>query len=433
MELARWAGEYARRKGAGDAAVSVSRSRSVQVEVRGQKIETIKESTDNNLNLQIYLNNKYSSHSTNNINKQQLERFISEAVAATGYLSPDPDRALPDPSLYPTDTSADLGLTDPEYLNVTPEFRVERAMETEQLIRDGYPDVISTSGRFNDTSAEAATFHTNGFEGEVKATYFGSSASATIMDGDSRPAGSTWAGSRFLQELPEPSQLAEQTIFDTMRQIGQTKIASGKYNMILENRVAGNLLFRLFQPMQARNIQQKNSFLADMLGKPIASEKLTITDDPFIKGGLASRHFDGDGIALKKRTMIENGVLKDFYIDNYYGRKLGMTPNGGSTTNILLAYGNRDGKQIIADQQKAILVTSFNGGNANSTTGDFSFGISGQLIENGRIVKAINEMNISGNFLNLFQKLAETGNDPYRYSSAKTPTMLFADVDFSGL
>jgi PmbA protein len=401
--------------------------------VRGQKIETIRESTDNNLNLQIYHQNKYSSHSTNNVNKQQLERFISEAVASTTYLSPDPDRALPDPALYPAEPRTDLGLTDPAYANITPEFRVERAMETEQLVRQAYPEVISTSGRFNDTSAEVATLHTNGFEGEIMATYFGTSASATIMDGNSRPAGSTWAGSRFLNELPQPAKLAQDTIYDILRQIGQAKIASGKYNMILENRIAGNLLFRLFQPMQARSIQQKNSFLADMMGKSIASDKLTVIDDPFIRGGLASRYFDGDGIALKKRVMIENGVLKEFYIDNYYGRKLGMTPNGGSSTNILLGYGSRDAEAIIADQDKAILVTSFNGGNANSTTGDFSFGISGQLIENGKVVRAVNEMNISGNFLELFQRLMETGNDPYQYSSAKTPTMLFADVDFSGL
>jgi PmbA protein len=94
------------------------------VEVREQKLETIRESTENSLSLQIYRNNKYSGHSTNNLNKRQLETFISEAVEATQYLSPDEDRVLPDPSLYPTDMSKNLKLVDPSYAEVSPEFRV---------------------------------------------------------------------------------------------------------------------------------------------------------------------------------------------------------------------------------------------------------------------------------------------------------------------
>lgn len=433
MELAQWASNFAIKKGATESAVAISRSRSVQVEVREQKLETIRESTENSLWLQIYRNNKYSGHSTNNLNKRQLETFISEAVEATQYLSPDEDRVLPDPSLYPVDMSKDLKLVDPGHANVTPEFRVQTSMETEQLLRQGHPDILSATARFNDNTGEGVRVHSNGFAGEWASTFFGTSASVSIMDAGARPLGSFWAGQRFLKNLPGSDEVAKRALEITIKQLGQEKIASGRYTMILDNRIAAGLLSRLFQPMSARNIQQKNSFLDGMLGKSIGSEHLTIIDDPLIVGGMASRHFDNEGIASQKRTLIEKGVLNSYLIDNYYGRKLGMTPNGGSTSNILMAYGNRNQKQIIKAQNKAILVTSFNGGNANSTTGDFSFGISGQLIENGRIVKAVNEMNISGNFKNLWNQLIETGNDPYPYSSAQTPTLVFSGVDFSGL
>lgn len=433
MELAKWASDFAQKKGASQAAVSISRSRSVQLEVREQKIETIKESTDNNLYLQVYRDNKYSGHSTNNLNKSQLEKFISEAVEATAYLSPDPDRQLPDPSLYPTDVSADLGLYDPSHESLSPEYRIEHAMKTEQLLRQGYSEILSASASFNDNLSQGVRVHSNGFVGETASTYFGTGGSVTIMDAGSRPEGGFWGGNRFLSKLPASDKIAEKALFDTLRQIGQKQIATGKYNMIIDNRIAGNMLWRLFQPMSARSIQQKNSFLLDMLDKPIASEFLTIIDDPLLVGGLASRHFDNEGLAAKQRTMIDKGVLKAYYIDNYYGRKLGMTPNGGSSSNIIMAYGKRSQEQIISDQDKAILITSFNGGNANSTTGDFSFGISGQLIEKGKIVQSVNEMNITGNFLSLWKSLIETGNDPYEYSSMQSPTLVFKDVDFSGL
>jgi PmbA protein len=433
MELARWAGNFAQKKGATQAAVSISRSRSVQIEVRNQKLENIKESTDNNLTLQIYRDNKFSSHSTNNLNKNQLERFITEAVSATAYLSADPDRQLPDPSLYPVNLSVNLGLYDPQHEQVTPEFRIEQAMKTEQLIRDGYNKILSTSAVFNDNSSESVRFHTNGFEGEQKGTFFSTGASLAIMDAGSRPSGGFFGSGRFLDKLPASDIIAKETLFDALRQIGQGQIASGKYNMIVDNTIGGNLLFRLFQPMSGRNIQQKNSFLLDMIDKPIASEHLTIIDDPLIPGGLASRLYDGEGIAAKRRAIIEDGVLKTYLIDNYYGRKLNKTPNGGSTSNIIMGYGSRNQEQIIASQDKAILITSFNGGNANATTGDFSFGISGQFIEGGKIKRSVNEMNITGNFLRLWKQLIETGNDPNPYSSLQSPTLVFAGVDFSGL
>lgn len=435
MELAKWASDLARKEGASEAAVSISRSRSVQVEVREQRIETIRESTENSLSLQIYRDQKYSSHATNNLHKRQLERFISEAVAATAYLSPDEDRALPDPSLYPDDLSVDLGLVDPQHGTVTPEFRVQRAMETEQLIRDANveAEVLSVSTRFNDNAFEGVRVHSNGFMGELGATTFSTGASLSVMDKGARPAGSFFASSRFMTQLPGASDIAQQTIHDTVRQLGQAPAPSGRYTMIIDNRVAGNIIFRLFQPLSARNIQQRNSYLIDMIGQPIASDLLTLTDDPFIRGGMGSRLFDGEGIAARKRTIVDKGVLKTYLIDNYYGRKLELTPNGGSTSNIIMDYGTRSQEQIIAAQDKAILITSFSGGNANATTGDFSFGIAGQLIENGRITRAVNEMNISGNMKNLWNQLVENGNDPYQYASLQSPTMVFASVDFSGL
>ena len=203
--------------------------------------------------------------------------------------------------------------------------------------------------------------------------------------------------------------------------------------MILENRVAGNILGRMFAPMSARNIFQRNSFLIDKINSQIGSPLLTVIDDPLVPGGLASRLFDGEGIKATRRELIKNGVLNSYLIDNYFGRKLGITPNGGGTSNIFVELGQRNQQEIIANLENAILVTSFSGGNASVTTGDFSFGISGQYIENGKIVQAVNEMNIAGNLQTLWHQLAETGNDPFHFSPSQIPTLVFNDMVFSGL
>ena len=184
--------------------------------------------------------------------------------------------------------------------------------------------------------------------------------------------------------------------------------------------------------MGGRAIQQKRSYLDGMLGKKVASGQLTVVDNPFLEKGMASRYFDSEGLAAEERVMIDKGVLKNYYIDYYYGQKLGMEPTSGSSSNLLFALGTRSLEELINDVDKGIFITGFIGGNSNSTTGDFSFGIVGILIENGKLTQPVNEMNISGNAKDFWLQLTETGNDPYPYSSYQAPSMLFSDIYFSG-
>ena len=191
-------------------------------------------------------------------------------------------------------------------------------------------------------------------------------------------------------------------------------------------------LWRLARPLSASSIQQKNSFLADRKGEKVGSDLLTITDDPSIVRGLGSRYYDGDGLAAKSMPIFTKGVLNNYYTDVYYGNKLGWTPNAGGSSNLIVKPGLRSGAEIEASLDRAILVTNWLGGNANPTTGDFSLGVAGWLIENGKRVKSITEMNISGNYNDLLMNLIEVGNDPWIHSSFRTPTMVFDKVSFSG-
>jgi PmbA protein len=143
--------------------------------------------------------------------------------------------------------------------------------------------------------------------------------------------------------------------------------------------------------------------------------------------------FDAEGLATKKRLIFDKGVLREYYIDTYYGKKMAMKPNSGGTTNLLFDLGKNDLNGLIALVDKGILVMGFNGGNCNGTTGDFSYGIEGFLIEKGKITKPVSEMNITGNMLTLWSNIGELGNDPQPNSSWLLPSVLFEGVDFSGI
>ena len=148
--------------------------------------------------------------------------------------------------------------------------------------------------------------------------------------------------------------------------------------------------------------------------------------------GMGSELYDGEGIAARPRTVIEGGVLRTYFVDTYYGSKLDWEPTTGGSANIVFEHGERDLEGILAATQDGIHVTTWLGGNADMTTGDFSFGLRGFLVEGGEVVQPVSEMNITGNYGELLRRLCEVGNDPVPWSSFLSPTLVFEDVQFSG-
>jgi len=433
-ELAGWVVERAGKAGADETAVDIARSRDIEIECRQRKVETLKESTQMSLSLDIYAGNRYSSHSTNDLRRDGLETFVSEAVAMTKYLNQDPYRTLPDPKYYGDRRSVDLHLFDPGYGKVTSDQRVALVHAIEDAALAVSDRIISCTSSFSDSSYESIRLNSNGFEGDLQGTVFSMGAEATVRDDSGgRPEDWDYRTVRFFKDLPAADELGRSAVERALRKVGQTKLESGRYDMIVENRTGGRLLGALVSPMNGRSLQQKRSFLEGKLGRAIASDKLTVTDDPFVDFGLGSRLYDGEGMTTKRRTMIDKGVLKSYYIDTYYAKKLGMEPTTGSATNLVFELGDQSLDEMVKSMKRGILVTGFIGGNSNSTTGDFSFGIMGVLIENGQPVHAVNEMNISGNLQDFWGRLVAVGNDPYSFSSWRRPSMYFKEVEFSGV
>jgi len=434
MELAHWVAASAKAAGAADAAVDIANSRAVEIEFRDGQLDRVKESTQNSLNMNVYVDNKFSGHSTNDLRRDSLGKFISDAVAMTKYLSEDEFRKLPDPKHYQGLKEQDLQLIDGKYGSIVADQRVKMASELQELTASKSDKIISSNAGYYDDESESIKVHSNGFEGVRQSTSFSYGVEVTIDDGNGgRPGDWDYATTRYLSDQPSAESMASGAVERALAKVGQTKAESGVYDMIVHNRAAGQPIYALYGPMTGRAIQQKRSFLDGKLGEQIASEKLTVIDDPFLVRGLGSRLYDGEGMVTRRRPLIEKGVLKEFLIDCYYARKLGVDPTGGSTTNLTFDYGDKTLDQMIKGVTKGILVNSFIGGNSNGTTGDFSWGLVGMLIENGKIVRPVNEMNISGNLMEFWTNLVEMGNDPYPYSSLRRPSLHFKDVQFSGL
>jgi PmbA protein len=431
--IAKWAMEHAVQNGAQQARVSINNNNSSQIEVRDEKIDKLQESNQNGLQINLYVDNKYSSISTNRItNREELGKFIEEAIAGTRYLAEDEFRTLPDPARYYKGDGPNLKTVDPNFNSVDPQQKVKDAFELEKEVLGSDERIISVSTSYRDRMGGSVMVASNGFEGDSENSNYSLTASVSVTDGEARPQG-YWNESSIYSDQLVRKDIGKKALKRALDRLGQEKIASGRMPMIVENKSAGNALGPLISALNGSSIYQKQSFLIGMKGEKIGSELMTIVDDPFIVSGRGSSLFDNEGMATEKRFVVENGILKNYYIDTYYGKKLEMEATSGSTTNLVFKPGERDLEGLLADIDRGILVTGFNGGNNNGSTGDFSYGIEGFLVEKGKLIKPVAEMNITGNFKLLWNNLVAVGNDVDLSRSWMLPSLVFDNVDFSGI
>jgi PmbA protein len=438
LERAKAAVAAAQKRGAAGVRANAYRSRESATEWRNGRLDRLRDSTRMGLGVTLFVDGRYSSNSTSDLRPEALDRFIEETVAQTRLLAPDPARVLPDPARYAGRLTADLKLLDPRAGSVTPEERARVAQELEAASRSlpgaNADRIVSVETSASDELTEGAMCASNGMEGTFARSSFDIGAEVSVRDeGGRKPEGWWFAAARHRTALPPAADVGREATRRALANIGAKPVRTGEYACVVENAVVGRLIAGLQEPLDGSAIQQKRSFLAGKLGQAVTSPVLTITDDPHLESGLGSRTYDSEGMATKRRVLFEKGVLRTYYIDTYYGRKLGAEPTTGTRCNQLYGLGTRDCRGLIAAMRDGIFITGFLGGNSNPATGDFSLGIRGYLVEKGELTRPVTEMNLSGNHLTFWKRLVETGNDPHLYSSNRCPSLRFDKVQFSGV
>ncbi len=421
--------------GAQQAAASAYQVREVSVQWRDGAVEKLTEATTRGVGVELYVDGRYASVSTSDLRAEALDTFLSDAVAMTRALAPDPFRALPDPQLYAGQSALDLQLADPDYGALTAVARRELAQQLEHAARntpEGHR-ILSVTTSVSDSHSQSWRVHSDGFAGEKAGTSYWLGAEVSVQDADGRrPEDACYAGARWRGDVPDPQGIGEEATRRTLSRLGSAKPPSGQLTLVVDARAAGRVVSSLLGGLSAAGWQQKRSFLEGKLGAQIGNDLLDLTDDPLVVRGLGSRRFDGEGMASRPMPLFSAGVLRHGFVDTYYGKKLQMAPTTGRLSNLRWQLGAKDREALLRDVGDGIFVTGFLGGNANGTTGDFSWGIQGFAIRGGQLAEPIGEANISGNHLTLWPALLAVGNDPYRYSALRTPTLVFGGVNVAG-
>lgn len=431
--IAQQAMDFALKHGCQSARVSIITANNNSFEYRNTQLDKLHQSAENKLYIELYTEGKYGAFSTNRIERKEVERFIEECIKSTRYLAEDTFRQLPHPDRYYKPDGRDLDLFDNDFDNISTEEKLDIARQSIEEIYESDERIISVSSAYDDGIGAEYMIASNGFEAESKDSAFNLTVEVSLKtDGDARAEGYWFDSAIYWSDLKK-NGIGKEALTRALRKIGQQKIKSGKYSMLLDNTVSSRLLSPLISAMYGTALQQKNSFLLDKLGKKITSDKLTITDTPHLPKAFGARWYDGEGVATKEQLIVDKGVLQTYFIDTYNSLKMETAPTVSSPSIISTLLGDKDFNGLLQSVNHGIWITGFNGGNTNSTTGDFSFGIEGFLIQNGIATQPVAEMNITGNILTLWENLAEVGNDPRLNSSRRLPSLLFDGVNFSGL
>jgi PmbA protein len=447
VELVKRALARARRSGACAADAVCVESEAREARVRGDEIELVTQERARTLGLRAFVRApgglRVAITSTTDLAEKTVERLVDETVELAGATAPDPCAGLPEGAFAPD--LPDLGLFDPADREVPLEARIADARRAEAAARGVDPRIANSQGSEASSSFRHVSFgNSEGFFGEYESAQHGL-FSMPVAAADGAMQTDWWLTTgRRLAELDEPEAVGRRAAERALRRLDSRRVKTAQVPVIFEAVTARSLLGHLAACVTGGALYRRASFLAGRLGEPLASASVTVVDDARRPGGLASRPFDGEGLATRRTVVVEGGVLRSWLLDTYAGRKLelpgtasaGRSPGGApaaAPTNFWLEPGDSSLEEMIATTERGLLVTYLFGHGFNPVTGDFSRGAAGLWIEDGRPAYPVEELTIAGNLGEMLASIDAIGGQVEWLGAVAAPPLRIARMTVGGV
>jgi len=218
------------------------------------------------------------------------------------------------------------------------------------------------------------------------------------------------------------------------RRLAPQSVATGSYPILFDATVANSLIGHIVGGLTGGALYRQSSFLQDSLGTQILPSFISLREEPHIPRALGSTYFDSEGVATQPRFVIENGIVRGYFLDSYSARKLGMesTGNAGGTHNLYLSSSVSTQAELLRQMGTGLLVTELMGQGVNLLTGDYSRGAAGFWVEGGEIAYPVSGITIAGRLQDMFLNIEGTANDARRNASSKIGSILIGRMTVAG-
>lgn len=429
----------ARRAGADAADAVLYEGVSMAHAQRLGKTEKLERSESYDLGLRVFVGKQQAVVSSNDRSASALEGLVERALAMAKTVPEDPFCGLAAPeeiarSWPDLDTCDD---TEP-----AAETLIERAKAAEEAAL-AVPGVTNSEGAEAGWSrAVVALAASNGFAGSYADSGHSVSAAVLAGKGSAMERDYDFSSAVYAADLRDPAAIGRSAGERAVRRLGARKVATCQVPILFDPRVARGLLGHLVGAITGPAIARGTSFLKDKLGQQIFPEAITIIDDPHRPRGLRSKPFDGEGIANRRRAVVENGVLTTWLLDLRSARQLGLkttghaargtsSPPGPAPTNLWLEPGVVTAQELIGDVDRGFYVTELMGFGINGVTGDYSRGAAGFWIEDGVLTYPVSEVTIAGNLKDMYKRLVAASDLEFK-TGTDAPTVRIDGMTLAG-
>lgn len=429
--------------GASSADTFIREDENFEVNVRMGDVETLKESVSRGLRLRLFVGKRTATSQTSDLSPAVLDSLVDETVEMARLTSEDESGGLPDITANASEIP-DLHLADPTWESFSPDQRIDwarraeaAAMKTDSRITN------SDGGTFSFERTRTVLANTQGFIGEYEGTggYVVATPVARSAEGMQRDY---WVSvARFRNELESPEMVGQRAAGRTLRRLGARKVRTCEAPVIFDPLTARTIVNHVFQACAGDAVYRRSSFLIDQVGKEVAASQVTIVDNARLTRGLGSSPFDDEGVPTQMTPIIENGVLQNYLHSSYTARKLNARPTGNGSrtgsgsvsvgpTNFYLQPGTTSAEEMIASVKSGLYVFELIGHGVNSVTGDYSRGVVGMWIEDGKLAYPVQEVTIAGNLRQMLKDIEVVGNDPAFLGPVSAPTIKVRNMVISG-
>jgi len=335
---------------------------------------------------------------------------------------------------------ADLGLFDPTEVSSAQLTDAALEMEAAALAVKGVTNSAGAGASASMGGLVLVTSH--GFSGSYMATRFGQGIS--VIGGEGTQMERDYEGDSRLHfaDLDNAAEIGRKAGERVVKRLNPRKADTGSgLTVIYDPRAARGLVSHIASAINGAAIARKTSFLQDRMGEQILRRGLVLSDNPVIFKGPASRPFDGEGVQGEPMLMVEDGILKHWFLATSAARELGLKTNGrgarGGTsvsptsTNLALEPGDVSPEDMIKSVKSGFYVTEMIGHGANLVTGEYSRGASGFWIENGELTYPVSEVTIASNMKDMFLSMIPANDIDRKYGTA-SPTLMIENMTLAG-
>jgi PmbA protein len=434
LELVRDAVAAALAGGATDAdAVLVDRS-GLEVRVRNSEVEHVEESRSRSLGVRAFRGRRLGVSYTNDVTPDGVRRAGRRAAELATVAADDESAGLPDEAETGV-FARDLDVVDPsaDAFGVDHWRDAARAAESAAMSHAGVS--MSEGARAGGEHAHVALATSRGFAAERAKTMSGVSVSVIASGTEGERQRAQWSSSGpHWADLDPPEAVGHEAARLCLERIGWKKPPTGAYPVVFAPVVARDFAQTLAQAASAAAVFRRSTFLAGALGTEIASEALTLVDDPTLPRRAGSRPFDGEGVRSRRTAIIDRGRLASWLSNSYSSRRTATRTTGNAArgmsgdtfvapSNLVLLPGTRTPAELLAGVGEGLYVTDLFHFGVNLTSGAWSRGGSGRWIEGGKLAHPVQELTIAGDVPGMLRGFREAADDLAWQGACAAPTI----------